>query len=565
MESRPWHRFYEPAVPASLPFQDLTLPQWLERAVERHGDRTALIFRNGKLSYRRLKDQVDRLATALAAMGVARGDRVAIQLPNIPQFVIAYYAIQSLGAVAAPTNPTYTPREIEHQWNDAGCVVAILLDVLYEGKVKAMRDRLPVRDYIVASIPEYLGFPLNLLAPLQLRRQKPPLVATVTPGPGVHLFRKLIDATPPRPPQVTLRMDDLSTLVYTGGTTGVSKGAALTHANLSSNLQQMRAWFARAEDGREVVISALPYYHSFGLTVCMNLAVGLGAQNVLIANPRITRDILKSIARHRVTLFAAAPVMFQSICDHPDVTRFDLSSVRFCNSGSAPLSVDVLKRFEHMTGGKIAEGYGLTETSPVTHCNPLYGTRKLGSIGVPLPSTDARVVDPESGTKDVPPNEVGELIIQGPQVMQGYWQKPAETAQMIRDGWLYTGDLCRVDEEGYCFVVGRKKDMILCSGFNVYPDEIDRVLMSHPAILEAATIGVPDAKRGETVKSFVVVRPGSTLTVDQVLAFARENLAPYKVPRMIEFRDSLPRSPLLKVLRRELKAQELTKQGQASG
>jgi len=564
MESRPWHRFYEPAVPASIPFRDLTLPQWLERAVERHGDRTALVFHNGRISYRRLKDQVDRLATALAAMGVGRGDRVAIQLPNMPQFVIAYYAIQTLGAVAAPTNPTYTPREIEHQWNDAGCVAAILWDVLYEGKVKAIRDRLPVREYVVASIPEYLPFPLNLLAPFKLSRQRPPAVAKVTPEKGVHFFRHLIDAAPPQPPRPTLGMDDLSTLVYTGGTTGVSKGAALTHANLSCNLQQMRTWFAQAEDGKEVVLSALPYYHSFGLTVCMNLAVGLGAANVLIINPRVTRDILKSIARHRVTLFPAAPAMFQAICNHPDVARFDLSSIRFCNSGSAPLSMDVLTRFEQLTGGKISEGYGLTETSPVTHCNPLYGTRKLGSIGVPLPNTDAKVVDAEVGQTEQAPSEVGELIIRGPQVMQGYWKKPAETAQMIRDGWLYTGDLCRMDEDGYCFIVGRKKDMILCSGFNVYPDEIDRVLMSHPDILEAATIGLPDAKRGETVKSFVVVRPGATLTVDQVSAYARENLAPYKVPRTIEFRDSLPRSPLLKILRRELRAQEMVTQRQTS-
>jgi long-chain acyl-CoA synthetase len=256
--------------------------------------------------------------------------------------------------------------------------------------------------------------------------------------------------------------------------------------------------------------------------------------------------------------------MFQAICHYPDVSRLDLSSIQICNSGSAPLSVEVLSRFEELTGGKISEGFGLTETSPVTHCNPLYGTRKIGSIGVPLPDTKAKVVDAETGTRAQPPNEVGELIIKGPQVMRGYWKRPEETARMIRDGWLYTGDLCRMDEDGYCFIVGRKKDMILCSGFNVYPDEIDRVLMGHPAILEAATIGLPDTKRGETVKSFVVVRPGATLTADQVLAYARENLAPFKVPRAIEFRDALPRSSVLKILRRELRAQELAKLGQAS-
>jgi long-chain acyl-CoA synthetase len=383
----------------------------------------------------------------------------------------------------------------------------------------------------------------------------------VAPAPNLRFFRALIRATEPNPPQVVVRMDDVSTLLYTGGTTGVSKGAVLTHANLSSNLQQMRAWFSQAQDGREVVLGALPFFHSFGLTVSMNLAVGLGAANVLIPNPRDVPNIVKSVVKHRITLFAAVPATYQAVCNYPNVNRLDLSSIKICNSGSAPLAVEVLNRFEQLTGGKISEGFGLTETSPVTHCNPLYGTRKIGSIGVPLPSTDAKVVDAETGTRDLPTNEVGELIIQGPQVMRGYWNKPGETAAMIKDGWLYTGDLCRIDEDGFCFIVGRKKDMILCSGFNVYPDEIDRVLMGHPAVLEAATIGLPDQKRGETVKSFIVLRPGHQLSADEVMTFCRENLAPYKVPRAVEFRDSLPRSSVLKILRRELRAQELAKLG----
>ena len=561
MDPRPWHRLYDSGVPPAVEFQDLTLPQWLERAARDYGERPALLFLNGRLTYRELKDQVDRLATALAAMGVARETKVAIQLPNLPQFVIAYYAVQSLGAVAVPTNPIYTPREIEHQWNDAGCTVAVVADFIYEHRVKEIQSRLPIRQYIIASIPEYLRFPLSLLAPLKLRRQQPPLAARVAPAPNLRFFRALIRATEPNPPQVVVRMDDVSTLLYTGGTTGVSKGAVLTHANLSSNLQQMRAWFSQAQDGREVVLGALPFFHSFGLTVSMNLAVGLGAANVLIPNPRDVPNIVKSVVKHRITLFAAVPATYQAVCNYPNVNRLDLSSIKICNSGSAPLAVEVLNRFEQLTGGKISEGFGLTETSPVTHCNPLYGTRKIGSIGVPLPSTDAKVVDAETGTRDLPTNEVGELIIQGPQVMRGYWNKPGETAAMIKDGWLYTGDLCRIDEDGFCFIVGRKKDMILCSGFNVYPDEIDRVLMGHPAVLEAATIGLPDQKRGETVKSFIVLRPGHQLNADEVMTFCRENLAPYKVPRAVEFRDSLPRSSVLKILRRELRAQELAKLG----
>jgi long-chain acyl-CoA synthetase len=293
----------------------------------------------------------------------------------------------------------------------------------------------------------------------------------------------------------------------------------------------------------------------------MNLAVGLGAANVLIPNPRDVGNIVKSVVKRRITLFAAVPATYQAVCNYPNVDRLDLSSIKICNSGSAPLSLEVLNRFEELTGGKISEGFGLTETSPVTHCNPLYGTRKVGSIGVPLPNTDAKAVDAETGTRDMAANEVGELAVPGPQVMRGYWNKPAETAAMIKNGWLHTGDLCRIDEEGYCFIVGRKKDMILCSGFNVYPDEIDRVLMGHPAILEAATIGLPDQKRGETVKSFIVLRSGTQLRADEVMAFCREHLAPYKVPRAVEFRDSLPRSSVLKILRRELRAQELAKLG----
>jgi long-chain acyl-CoA synthetase len=559
MDPRPWHHWYDEGVPPSLPFRGLTLPQWLERAAREHGGRPALIFANARLSYRQFKDQVDRLACALAQLGVRQGDTVALQLPNLPQFAIGYYAIQTLGAVAVPTNPTYTPRETEHQWNDAGCLAAIVTDYLYEHRLRDVRDRLPVRHYVVASIAEYLRFPLNLLAPRTLRRQTPPLAARVTAAPNVHRFRRLIAAAPPTPPRVTIGLDDPSTLLYTGGTTGVSKGAELTQRNLSYNVQQMRAWFARAVDGREVMLGVLPFFHSYGLTVSLNLAVAVAAANVLIANPRDVPTLIRNVLRHRVSLFPAVPASYQAICNHPGIERLDLSSIKFCNSGSAPLPVEVLQRFEQLTGAKISEGYGLTETSPVTHSNPLYGLRKPGSIGVPLPDTDVRVVDAELGRTVRPAGEVGELVIRGPQVMRGYWNRPDETAAVLRDGWLRTGDLAKMDADGFCYIVGRKKDMILCSGFNVYPDEIDRVLMGHPAILEAASIGVPDERRGETVKSFVVVRPGQQLTAEQVIAHCREHLAPYKVPRSVEFREALPRSSVLKILRRELREQELAK------
>ena len=564
MDPRVWHRSYDPGIPPDLALEDVALPEWLTRSARAYPERPALIFQNRTLTYRELKEHVDQLAAALAGLGVQQGDRVAIQFPNLPQMVISYYAVQTLGAVAVPTNPLYTAREIEQQWNDAECTVAVLADFLYASRVAAIRDRLAVRHYVVGSIPEYLGFPLNLLAPLKLKRMRPPLIAPVRTGPTVHRFRDLVHNTGPTPPSVSIGMDDLSTLLYTGGTTGTSKGAMLTHRNLSGNIQQVRAWFHAADVGRETFLGALPLFHSFGLTCVMNFGIAAGAAVVLIPNPRDIPGIIKAIIKHRITLVAAVPAMFQAITQYPGIEKADLSSVKMCNSGAAPLPVAVLQQFEQMTGGKISEGFGLSETSPVTHCNPLYSTRKVGSIGVPLPGTDARVVDAEDGRTIMAPGEVGELVLTGPQVMQGYWKKPDETAIAMRDGWFYTGDLCRVDEDGYHFIVGRKKDMIISSGYNVYPDEIDRALMGHPSVLEAASIGIPDEKRGESIKAFVVLRPGTRASAEELMVYCREQLAPYKVPRAVEFRDALPKSGVLKILRRELRAEEIAKH-QAGG
>ncbi len=554
MEPRVWHRSYDPGVPPALGYEPLTLPDLLERSAAQYPDAPALLFLNALLSYRELKEDVDRLATALAALGVKPGSRVAVQLPNIPQAPVAYYAALRLGAQPVLTNPLYVPREIEHQWTDAGCSVAVVMDFIFEAKLRGIRDRLPVEHYVVASIPEYLRFPLRPLARWKLRRHTPPMIARVAPGPGIHCFRELIRATDPAPPRAALDLDAVATLQYTGGTTGPSKGAMLTHRNLSCNVQQMRAWFPALEPGKEVILTALPIFHSFGMTVCMNLAVGIAGAMALVPNPRDVAAVMKAIAKHRATVFPAVPAMYAAIVNHPKVTSFDLASVKCCVSGAAPLPVDIMQRFEALTGATICEGFGLSETSPVTHSNPLQGRRKAGSIGVPLPDTDTKLVDLEG--------EVGELAIRGPQVMRGYWNKPDETEAMIKDGWLHTGDLARVDADGYHFIVGRKKDMILCGGFNVYPDEIDRILVGHPAVLEAATIGIPDERRGETVKSFVVLKPGRQASADEIVAYCRDNLAPYKVPREIEFRAELPKSAALKILRRELRDEELaTKKG----
>ncbi len=553
-----WHRFYDQSVPPSLTYEPLVLPERLARSAEAYPDAPALLFLGSRLTYRQLKNQVDRLATALAALGVSRGTRVAIHLPNLPQTVIAYYATLSLGAQAVMTNPLYVERELEHQWNDAGCRVAVTADFLFHSRLRHIRGRLPVKHYIIASIPEYLPFPLRQIAPLKLRRMKPPAIARVHPGPGVHLFRRLVAATEPDPPAVEIGLDDVAALQYTGGTTGVSKGAMLTHRNLSVNVQQCITWLHCAH-GAETVLSALPLFHVFGMTVCMNFPIGAAAAMVLLPNPRDIPALVKAVVKHRVTLFMGVPAMFNAINQFPGIERQDIRCVKACFSGSAPLPTAVLEHFEALTGAHIVEGFGLTETSPVTHVAPMEGTRKAGSIGIPFPDTDCRVVDLENGTRELPAGEPGELVIKGPQVMAGYWNMPEETANVLRDGWLHTGDIATVDADGYFWIVGRKKDMILASGYNVYPDEVDDVLLRHPAVLEAATIGVPDPKRGESIKSFLVLKPGEHATAEQIIGYCRGNLAAYKVPRIIEFRDSLPKSGILKVLRRELRAEELAR------
>jgi long-chain acyl-CoA synthetase len=556
MEERIWHRSYDAGVPTSLRFQDLSVVDFLAASASTMPDATALIFMNARLSYRELKKEVDQFATALARLGAGKDTRIAIQLPNLPQTVIAYFATLTLGAQAVMTNPLYVEREIEHQWNDAGCTIAVLMDFLFAGRVRAIRDRLPVRDYVIASIPEYLRFPLNVLAPFKLRKAKPPLYAKVPPERGVHRMRDLIRATPPTLPRVALSLDDIAVLQYTGGTTGISKGAMLTHRNLSCNVQQMAAWFPALGHGSEVFLACLPFFHVFGLTVSMNFPVAMGAAMVLVPNPRDIPAIMKGIAKHRVTVFPGVPAMYNAINNKADAASVDLTSVKVCVSGSAPLPGAVAERFEQLTGSRIAEGFGLTETSPVTHCNPIQGQRKIGSIGIPLPETDAAVMSLESAD-ELPPGQEGELVLRGPQVMKGYWNRNDETAAMLRDGWLHSGDIARMDEDGYFYIVGRRKDMILASGYNVYPDEIDAVLVAHPAVLEAASIGVPDEKRGETVKSFVVLKPGSSATAAELLEHCRRELAAYKVPRAIEFMPELPKTSALKVLRRELRDQEM--------
>lgn len=553
-----WTKHYDDGVPAVPQFQERTVVDFLYDSAQRWPEQAALSFMGKTLSYRELTDQVDALAAGLAELGVAKDSRVALWLPNLPQMVIAYFATLRLGAQVVNCNPLYVEREIEHQFNDAGVSVVVTLDFLWWYKFRGMMDRTRVQRVVVTSIPDYLPFPLRTLAPLKLKRTKQ--WVRVPRDPRVRFFKEMIQQPHPAPPTPDIPLDHVALLQYTGGTTGSAKGAMLTHRNISVNAQQCAYWFPFAEPGREVLLACLPLFHVFGMTVSMLWPIFKGFHIVMAPNPRDIDDLVRSITKRRVSLFPAVPALFAAVNNYPHIDKLDITSIKGCFSGSAPLPVAVMERFEKLTGGKITEGFGLTETSPVTHGNPVHGLRKPGSVGVPIPGTDAKIVDIETGERQLAVNEEGELCIRGPQVMAGYWNRPEETAQTLRDGWVYTGDLARMDEDGYFFIVGRKKDMILVNGCNVYPDEIDAVLVAHPAVLEAATVGVPDEKRGEIPVSFVVLKPGGTITADELRIYLKTQLAPYKVPRRIEFIAEMPKSGMMKILRTELraKAQEAT-------
>jgi long-chain acyl-CoA synthetase len=552
-----WIEHYEAGVPPRLDLEQKTVVDYLDASAAKWGSRPALTLKGKDLTYAQLKDQVDRFATALAGLGVTRNSRVALWLPTLPQTVIAYYATLRLGAQVVNTNPLYVERELEHQFSDAGVSVVITLDYLWWTRLRKILGKTGVRHVIVTSLADYLPFPMKLAAPRKLK--KTGQYVKVPREENVHFFKELVASHPPSPPAVDLSLEHVALLQYTGGTTGVSKAAMLTHRNLSANAQQCRAWFPIAEPGGEVVLVCLPLFHVFGMTVSMLWPISIGARLVLMPNPRNIKDLVQSIPRYHVTLLSALPALFVAINGRPGIDRVDVSSIKACFSGSAPLPAEVLWRFEELTGGKITEAYGLTETSPVTHANPLNGVRKIGSVGVPVPETDMKIVDVETGRTELPVGEEGELCIRGPQVMAGYWNRPDETANTLRDGWVYTGDLARVDEQGYTYIVGRKKDMIVASGYNIYPDEVDGVLFTHPAVLDAATIGVPDPRRGEAVKSFIVLEPGGSATKDEIIRHCREQLAAYKVPRSVEFIPELPKNAMMKTLRRELRDRELAR------
>ncbi len=547
---RPWTRHYDPGVPASLAYPEVTLTALLDAAADAHPNATATIFFGRRRSYRSLRASVDRFAAGLQEAGVRPGDRVALMLPNCPQFLIAFFGTLRAGGIAVPCNPVYTAPEIQRQLADSGAETLVVLSRIYP-VAKAARVGTAVRDVIVTNIKEEMPLALRVAFTLTKERSGGHRVA-FRGDPGAKAFKNVLRRRA-RPDAVPTAPADVAVLQYTGGTTGVPKGAMLSHRALVANALQSRAWFTNLRDGQDAIMAVMPLFHVYGLTVVMNLAVQSAAALILEPDFDLKR-VLRDIQKHRPKLFPGAPRIYNAINASPLAESYDLRSVEACISGSAPLHAETARRFKELTGGRLVEGYGLTEASPVTHCNPIFGEgkQKEGSIGVPFPDVDMRIVDPETGTRDRPVGEPGELILRGPQLMDGYHRHPEETAQAIRDGWLYTGDIATVDADGYCRVVDRKKELIIVSGFNVYPREVEERLAEHPAVLESAAIGVPHPLKGEEVKAFVALRAGTTATEDELIAFCREGLAPFKVPRAIEFRDSLPKTIVGKVLRRSL-------------
>ena len=559
MSEKPWLKFYPPWVPHHIDYPEVPLDRLLKETAEKHPNAVAIIFEGYKMRYRELDEAVDRLATALQDLGVRKGDRVAIFLPNCPQFVIAYYAILRAGGVVTAVNPLYTERELEYQLNNAEAMGIVTLDLLY-GRVRNVRPRTGLRFVIVTSLKDYLP---KVKAVLGTLLKKIPM-AKVEREEGVYFLKELLARYPPRPEPVEIDpREDLACLQYTGGTTGVPKGAMITHYNLVSNAVSASYWL-NAEEAKEVHVGVLPLFHIYGMTTVMNAPIYKAGAMILI--PRFdAKKVLESIQKYRATVFCGVPTLYAMLLDHPDLPKYDLTSIKFCISGAAPLPPEIQKKFMEITGGVLVEGYGLTEASPVTHANPLDRTMKtvkIGSIGVPWPDTDAKIVDLETGTRELPPGEVGELVVKGPQVMKGYWKMPEETAQVLRDGWLYTGDIAKMDEDGYFYIVDRKKDLIKYKGYSVYPRELEDVLYEHPAVKLCAVVGKPAPEVGEIPKAFVVLKEGyepSEELKKEILEFVNERVAAYKRIRELEFRTELPVSAAGKVLRRVLREEERKK------
>jgi len=554
---KPWLKSYEPQVPPTLKYPDRPLQDNLAETARKHPAATATIFMDAKMTYAELDALVDRFAAALQGLGVKKGDRIGIFMANCPQFVIGYYGALRAGAIVVAFNPVYSAREVEHQLKDSGAETMLVMSRMYP-IVKGVRAKTALKNVIVTNIKEYFPPILRLLFTLAKEKHEGDR-QDISADANTYWFQELVGKAPAKPKPVEVKPSDTCVLLYTGGTTGVPKGAELAHSNMMANAVACRAWLHDTQEAKEVVLTALPLYHSYGMTTCMNFGVYAASALLLVPNPRDIPAMMKMVNKHHPTLFPGVPTMYVAFNNFPDIAKYDVKSIRACLSGAAGLPVEVQTKFQQLTGGRLVEGFGLSEASPVTHANPPFGKNKVGTIGLPWPDTEAKIMDLETGTKEMAMGEPGELVIRGPQVMKGYWNMPDETAKTLRDGWLFTGDIATMDEEGYFKIVDRKKDMIIASGFNIYPRDVEEVLYENPKVKEVVVAGVPDRYRGETVKAYVILKDGQTATEQEIIEFCRGKMAKYKVPTAVEFRKELPKTMVGKILRRMLVEEEKKK------
>ena len=561
MTDRPWLAKYPESVDWDADIPEGPLFAILDRAVERFPGNEAMDFLGKRYSYAELGDAVTRAAAGFRALGVGRGVKVGLFLPNCPQFVIAFFGILKAGGTVVNYSPLYTEDQLAHQIEDSGTdiMVTLSLEALYP-KMAALLRRSRVNRLVVGTLQAALPFPKNVLFPLVKRSE----IARV-PNDGAHVsFASLLDNDGAgEPPEIDPR-EDIAVLQYTGGTTGVSKGAMLTHANLHANTHQALMWSPDLVPGGERMMGVLPFFHVFAMTVVMNLTIALGGS--IVMRPRFELDpVLDDVTRKKPTLFPGVPTMYTAIVNHPELRKFDLTSIKICLSGGAPLPGEIKRRFESLSGCKLVEGYGLTETSPLATANPFDGLNKEGSIGLPVPGTSVAIVDREDPRKLLAQGEDGEICVSGPQVMKGYWGREEETAATIVDGRLLTGDVGHVDEDGYVFIIDRKKDLVLVSGFNVFPRKVEEGIYRHPAVEEVTVIGVPDEYTGEAVKAFVKLKQGQALDAEALKEFLADKLGRHEMPRHVEFRDELPKTMIGKLSKKELVAEEEAARQAAAG
>jgi len=553
MEEKLWFKSYAPRVKRTVEFEKRTLSEALTRSAEQFPNHVALNYMGKKISYRELDRLVNRFARALLDLGVKKGDKVALCLPNLPQTVITNFAVWRIGAVTVQNNPLYTDRELAYQLDDSDAEIVVTMALLIPKIERVIKDT-KLKKIIGCHINSYLPFPKKQLFPIV----KKDMYNKVTETDDVKVFADIIKRYSDEPLEDQSRWDDLAALLYTGGTTGVSKGVMLTHANMSCNVQQLVTWFNVKGPGEVSMLGTFPIFHSAGFTAVQNFNVWQAWEHHVIPRPD-PQGIIDILKREKPTWLPGVPTIFVGLLNHPDFRKMDVSFIEGFVSGAAPLAMDTIRDLLDLTGGTICEQYGLTEVTLVAAGGPWGGELKPGTVGVPFPDTDIKIVDVDTGKKELPIGEAGEIIIKGPQVMQGYYKKPEETEKVMKDGWFYTGDIGIMDDDGYITIVDRKKDMIIAGGYNIYPLEIDDILFDHPKILEACCLGVPDAYRGETVKACIVVKEGEDLTEEELIAYCKERMAAYKVPKLVEFMDDLPKSSVGKILRRKLKELELEK------